>query len=139
MIGLKRRSSAEEAAIDMAPLIDMTFLLLIFFLVNTNFIKETGVEVKRPDAGSATEKKGDLILIAVTPAGTIHMNGKKVDLSEVRPLVSQARLKSPKAPVILVGDESSRLALIVRVLDECRFAGAQEISIATSQGGSHGG
>jgi biopolymer transport protein ExbD len=85
MIGLRRRSSLEEAAIDMAPLIDMTFLLLIFFLVNTHFVKETGLEVKRPEAASGTPKKGDLILVGISSAGTIHMNGKRVDLSPRRP------------------------------------------------------
>lgn len=139
MIGLKRRSVAEEAAVDMAPLIDMTFLLLIFFLVNTNFVKETGVEVKRPEGVTGTEQKGDLILIGISSAGTIHMNGKRIDLSAVRPTVSQVRLKSPKAPVVLVADESSRAALIVRVIDECKLAGAKEISLATKQGGSYGG
>jgi biopolymer transport protein ExbD len=138
MIGLKRRSVAEEATVDMAPLIDMTFLLLIFFLVNTNFIKETGIEVKRPEAATGVEKKGDLILIGISGAGTIHMNGKRVDLSAVRPLVSQVRIKSPKAPVVLVADEASRAALIVRVIDECKLAGAQEISLATTEGGTHG-
>ncbi len=135
MIGLKRRSAMEEAAIDMAPLIDMTFLLLIFFLVNTNFVKETGIEVKRPEASSGAEKKGDLILIGISNAGTIHMNGKRVDLSAVRPLVSQVRLKTPKAPVVLVADEGSRASVIVRVMDECRLAGAEEISLATKTEG----
>jgi biopolymer transport protein ExbD len=135
MIGLKRRSAMEEAAIDMAPLIDMTFLLLIFFLINTNFIKETGIEVKRPEASSGTDKKGDLILIGISSAGTIHFNGKRVDLSAVRPLVSQARIKTPKAPVVLVADEGSRAAVIVRVIDECKLAGAEEISLATKTEG----
>lgn len=135
MIGLKRRSNVEEAAIDMAPLIDMTFLLLIFFLVNTNFVKETGIDVKRPEASSGTPQKGDMILIGVSTAGTIHMNGKRVDLSAVRALVSQVRLKSPKAPVVLVADEGSRTGVVARVMDECRLAGATEISLATKDGG----
>lgn len=139
MIGLRRRSSVEEAAVDMAPLIDMTFLLLIFFIVNTNFVKETGIEVKRPEAAKGDSQKGDLILIGISSAGTIHMNGRAVDLSAVRPMVSQMRLKSPKAPVVLVADESARVSQVVRVMDECKFAGAQEISIATSEGGKHGG
>ena len=132
----KRRSSLEEAAVDMAPLIDMTFLLLIFFLVNTNFIKETGIEVKRPQAGSGKDVKGDMILIGVSNAGTIHMNGKRVDLSAVRSSVSQMRLKTPKAPVVVVADESARVHLIVRVIDECRFAGAEEVSLATKSEGA---
>lgn len=131
MIGLKRRSSLEEAAVDMAPLIDMTFLLLIFFIINTNFVKETGVEVKRPEATSGKDQKGDIIMIGITSAGTIHFSGKRVDLSAVRSLVSQARVKTPKAPVVLVADEGSRANVIVGVMDECRLAGAEEISLAT--------
>lgn len=134
MIGLRRRSALEEATVDMAPLIDMTFLLLIFFLVNTHFVKETGLEVKRPEAASGTPKKGDLILVGISSAGTIHMNGKRVDLSAVRPNVSQMRLKTPKAPVVVVADESVRAALLVRVIDECRLAGAEDVSLATRSG-----
>ncbi len=135
MIGLKRRSALEEAAVDMAPLIDMTFLLLIFFLVNTNFIKETGIEVKRPEATSGAAKKGDLILVGVSSAGTIHMNGRRVDLSAVRPTVAQMRLKTPNAPVMVIADEAARAQTIVRVIDECKLAGAEEINFSTRTGG----
>lgn len=135
-IGIRKKSALEEAAIDMAPLIDMTFLLLIFFLVNTNFIKETGIEVKRPHAASGAPVKGDMILIGVSNAGTIHMNGQRIDLSAVRSTVSQMRLKTPKAPVVVVADESARVFLIVRVIDECRLAGAEEVSLATKSEGT---
>ncbi len=132
----RRKSSLEEAAVDMAPLIDMTFLLLIFFLVNTNFIKETGIEVKRPQAVTGEAKKGDLILIGISNAGTVHMKGKRIDVSAVRTTVSQMRLKMPKAPVIVVADEGARAGLIVNVIDECKLAGAEEISLATKTEGA---
>lgn len=135
MIGLNRRAALEEAAVDMAPLIDMTFLLLIFFLVNTNFIKETGIEVKRPQASSGTSMKSEMILVGLSAAGTIHMNGKRIDLSSVRPQVSQMRLKTPNAPVVIVADEGARASIIVRVIDECKLAGADEINLATRTGG----
>ncbi len=132
----RKSSVLEEAAVDMAPLIDMTFLLLIFFLVNTNFIKETGIDVKRPQAAAGEEKKGDLILIGISEAGTVHISGKRLDLSAVRPTVSQMRLKLPDAPVVVVADESARMSLVVRVIDECKLAGAEEISIATKTEGA---
>jgi biopolymer transport protein ExbD len=136
MIGTRRRAILEEAAIDIAPLIDMTFLLLIFFIINTNFIKETGIEVKRPATTYGQPKTGDLILIGISSAGTVHMNGKRIDLSSVRPGVSQMRLKMPKAPVVLVVDEAARALVIMRVIDECKLAGAEEISIATKTEGA---
>ena len=136
MIRSRRKSALEEATVDMAPLIDMTFLLLIFFLVNTNFIKETGIEVKRPEAATGEPKKGDLILIGISNAATIHLNGKRVDLGSVRPQVAQLRIKTPKAPVMLVADEGARMGLVVRVADECKLAGAEEINISTKTGGA---
>lgn len=136
MLGRRRRSALEEATVDMAPLIDMTFLLLIFFLVNTNFIKETGIEVKRPEAASGSEASGDLILVGVSAAGTVHMNGKRIDVGAIRSTVSQMRLKTPKAPVIVLADEGARAGIIVRVIDECKLAGAEEISFATKTAGA---
>ncbi len=135
MIRSRRKSALEEATVDMAPLIDMTFLLLIFFLVNTNFIKETGIEVKRPEAASGESQGGDIILVGISSAGTIHMAGNRIDLSSVRTEVAQARIKQPKAPVVVVADEGSRTGLMVRVIDECKRAGAEDISIATKTEG----
>ena len=131
MIRSRRKSALEEATVDMAPLIDMTFLLLIFFLVNTNFIKETGIEVKRPEAASGESQGGDIILVGVSAAGTIHMAGNRIDLSAVRTEVAQARIKQPKAPVVIIADEGSRTGQVVRVIDECKRAGAEDISVAT--------
>ncbi len=135
MIRTRRKSALEEATVDMAPLIDMTFLLLIFFLVNTNFIKETGIEVERPEAATGEVQGGDVILVGISSAGTIHMAGKRIDLSSVRPEVAQARIRQPKAPVVIVADEASRSGLMVRVIDECKLAGAAEISVATKTEG----
>lgn len=120
---------------DMAPLIDMTFLLLIFFLVNTNFIKESGIEVKRPEAAAGDSKSGDLILIAISSSGTFHMEGKRVDLASIRPKVSDARRRMPKAPVVIQVDEAARANMIVSVIDECKLAGADEINLATKPSG----
>jgi biopolymer transport protein ExbD len=95
MIRSRRKSALEEATVDMAPLIDMTFLLLIFFLVNTNFIKETGIEVNRPEAASGEAQGSDIIMVGISAAGTIHMAGNRIDLSSVRTEVAQARIKQP--------------------------------------------
>ena len=134
MIRSRRKSALEEATVDMAPLIDMTFLLLIFFLVNTNFIKKTGIEVKRPEAASGEAQGSDIIMVGISSAGTIHMAGSRIDLSSVRTEVAQARIKQPKAPVVIVADEGSRTGLTVQVIDECKRAGAEDISIATKSG-----
>ncbi len=136
MRSMRKKYTTEEAAVDMAPLIDMTFLLLIFFLVNTNFIKETGIEVQRPAAASGESKQGDLILIGLSSAGTVHMKGKRIDMSTIRPEVSQMRIKMPSAPVVIVADEGAKAGWVVRIIDECKLAGATNISIATKTGGA---
>lgn len=136
MLRTRRKSALEEAAVDMAPLIDMTFLLLIFFLVNTNFIKESGIEVERPEAAAGDSKKGDLILIAISSSGTFHMEGKPVDLASIRPKVSDALRRMPKAPVVIQADINARAQMIVDVIDECKLSGAKDINLATKGRGS---
>ena len=132
----KHATDEDDTEINITPMLDIVFIMLIFFIVTTSFIKETGIEVKRPEAASGEAKSGDLILVGISTAGTIHMNGKRVDLSAVRPSVSQMRLKTPKAPVIVLADEAARASIIVRVLDECKLAGVEDISLSTRSPGS---
>jgi biopolymer transport protein ExbD len=125
----------EEAAIDMGPLIDMTFLLLIFFIVNVNFTKETGVQVKRPDAASGTVLSTESgAIITVTAAGIIYFGSNRIDLGRIRPLVAKHRLQFPDGEVIIVADESVPTRLVVDVMDECRMSGVKEINLSTRSG-----
>jgi biopolymer transport protein ExbD len=135
---MKRRSSSlvEEAAIDMGPLIDMTFLLLIFFIVNVNFTKETGVEVKRPEASSGTELATDSgAVITITSAGILYFGPNRIDLGRVRPLLAKHRLQFPDGEVIIVADESVPTRVVVDVMDECRLSGVKEINLSTRTSG----
>lgn len=136
MLGRKRTSMSEEAAIDMGPLIDMTFLLLIFFIVNVNFTKETGVQVKRPEAASGTPLAADSgSVITITTAGAIYFGSDRIDLGGVRPMVAKKRLQFPDGEVIIVADEAVPTRLVVEVIDECRLAGAKEINLSTRSAG----
>jgi biopolymer transport protein ExbD len=133
----RREPLAEEAAIEMGPLIDMTFLLLIFFIVNVNFTKETGIQVKRPEAGSAEALATDSgAMITVTTAGAIYFGPDRVDLGSIRPLVAKHRLQHPDGEVVVVADESVPTRLVVDVIDECRLGGVKEINLSTRAGGS---
>jgi len=115
----------------MAPLIDMVFLLLIFFLVTTSFTEESGVEVVKPTAATAQDIKQPDILVAVTQAGTIHMLGRQVGLDILRTLVKQQVENRPRASVIIIADANSRTGLVVDVMDECKLAGAGKVMLAT--------
>ena len=121
--------NVEPAEINMAPLIDMVFLLLIFFMVTSVFVQETGVEVQRPRAASARDLQRHRILIAVTDQGRILYGGREIGINGVRGLVARL-LQSGDLPVIVVADETSQTGAVVSVIDECKLAGAKTVSLA---------
>lgn len=123
----------DQVAIDMAPLIDMTFLLLIFFMVTTSFVKETGIDVMRSTAATAEVKDRGNVMIGVSADGDVYMEGKKVDLRSVRSLVERALAEDPDAGVVVVADKDSNTGDVVRVMDQCRLAGAQNVSLAAKR------
>ena len=123
----------DQVAIDMAPLIDMTFLLLIFFMVTTSFVKETGIVVMRSTAATAEVKEHGTVMIGVDTEGQVYMEGKKIDLRSVRSLVERALAEDPDAGVVVVADRNSNTGDVVKVMDQCRLAGAQNVSLAAKR------
>ncbi len=121
----------------MAPLIDMVFILLIFFLVTTSFVKETGIEVNRPKAATASADSRSTILIAIDRENRIFMDHREIDLRAVRANVERALAENPSGRVVVVADSSSSTGVAVKVMDGCRMAGAETVSLAASleQGG----
>ncbi len=134
-MGRFRDSQADDGAdvgIDMSPLIDCVFILLIFFIVTTTFVEETGVEVDKPQAASAARLEKTSILIALTGNGEIVYGGREIGISGVQPLVKRM-LQKEKVPVIVQADSASQSGLLVRVIDEAKLAGAEKVSVATSR------
>ena len=123
---------SERVEINISPLIDMVFLLLIFFVVTTAFIEETGVEVKKPTAASAKVLEKESIFLAVTQEGKIYYGGREIGLNGVRGLIFRL-LKEEQRPVIIIADENSRTGIVVDVIDECKLAGAKNVSIAAQR------
>jgi len=130
MIQVKRRRSSDTIELNMGPLIDLVFLLLIFFLVTTTFVKETGLEVHRPTAKTAERKEKSTILIGVSKEGTIYMENRIIDIRSVRANVEKLLSENPEAGVIVVADKQSKTGVVVNVIDQCRLAGAQGVSVA---------
>ena len=129
------KSEEEKSEINISPLIDMVFILLIFFIVTTVFVEETGVEVNKPEASSARDLEKESILIALTPDGGVIHGGRNIGVNGVRSVVQRLSQEKP-LPVILQADESARAKLIVQVMDEARLGGAKAISISTERPGS---
>lgn len=129
---LQERLDQERApGIDMAPLIDMVFILLIFFIVTTAFVNETGVDVNKPEAVSAQRIENDLILIAITPAGDVWYDRNNIGVAGVRSTVA-ALLLSEERPVVIQADRLVTTDLLVRVMDEAKLGGATSLSISTN-------
>lgn len=127
-----RRNNKTES-VNMAPLIDLVFLLLIFFMVTTSFVKETGIDIERPAASTAVLKEKGNILIGVSRDGQIYLDRKQIDVRSVRAHIERCLAENPEGTVIIVGDRNSHTGVVVQVMDQCRLAGAKNVSIATSK------
>ncbi|RLA94236.1 MAG: biopolymer transporter ExbD [Deltaproteobacteria bacterium] len=123
-----RRTKAVD--INMAPLIDMVFILLIFFLVTTSFVRESGVDVQRPKAKSAVTKEKINLIIGVTKDGIIYIENHPVDIRSIRARMERFLAETPEGSVIIVADKDSKTGTVIQVLDECRLAGVKNVSVA---------
>jgi biopolymer transport protein ExbD len=136
-ISAGRRGNNKNLEINIAPLIDMVFILLIFFLVTTSFLKETGVDISRPSAATAEVRVHPSILIGITKTGSIHIDKRQVDIRAVRANVERALAENPEGAVVIVADKESMTGLVITVMDACKLAGARDVSIAADQGEGH--
>ncbi len=118
--------------INMSPLIDCVFLLLIFFIVTTVFVEETGVEIQKPQATSAQDMDKHSIMIALTSDGKIMFGGREIGLNGVRGIVAR-QLREKEVPVIILADGDAKTSPLVDVIDECKLAGAKQVSIAAKR------
>jgi len=127
---LQQRVAQQTQSIDLSPLLDVVFILLIFFIVTTVFVKETGVEVKKPQAMSAADLEKKSILIAITKDGSVMYAGQDIGIAGVRPTVSQL-LAQQAMPVILQVDQDVITKTLVAVMDQAKLAGATSVNLAT--------
>lgn len=126
----QRLEQQHQQHIDLSPLLDVVFILLIFFIVTTVFVKETGVEVDKPQALSAAKLERNLILLAITAGGEVVYDGNNIGTGGVRGTVAQLMASQQRA-VVIQADKQVPTELLVKVLDEAKLAGAQQVSIAT--------
>lgn len=118
--------------INMSPMIDCVFLLLIFFIVTTVFVEETGVDIDKPQATSASDLDKQSIMFALTPEGKIVYGGRETDINSVRGIVAQ-QLGNRDLPVIIMADRNSITGQLIELMDECKLGGASRVSVAASR------
>lgn len=125
-----RRNTQSAVELNMAPLIDMVFILLIFFLVTTSFVKETGIEVNRPTAATAVQKNKTTLLIGIDSANRVYFNRREIDIRAVRANIERALAENPESSAVVVADQVSSTGTAIQVMDGCRLAGAHNVSLA---------
>ena len=127
---LQQRLEESHQGIDLSPLLDVVFILLIFFIVSTVFVNETGVDIDKPQAISSAELQRDVILIAITAEGDIVYNSTQIGLTGIKPTVSQILRKREQA-VVIQADKLVSTELLVKVIDQAKLGGAAQVNIAT--------
>lgn len=125
-----------SARLNLTPMIDMVFILLIFFVVTSSFVKESGVEVSRPEAQTAIRQDRANIVVAVTAVGEIWIDRQQVVLRQVRAHIERLRAENPEGAVIIVADEAVRTGTTIAVLDQVRLAGVTNVAIAATPASS---
>jgi|TARA_B110001454_G_scaffold32641_1_gene31955 biopolymer transport protein ExbD len=126
-------AQTEEEGIDITPMLDVVFIMLIFFIVTASFVKESGIEVNRPDANTASAKPSASILIAINDLGEIWINKRKIDEGQVRANIERLHAENPQGTVVVQADEEARTKVLVAVMDAAREAGVNDVSLATEK------
>ena len=120
----------EEATIDMTPMLDVVFIMLIFFIVTASFVKEAGIDVNRPDAPTATQKDRANILVAISEKNEIWINKRRIDVRAVQANIERLYAENPQGTVVIQADKKSNTETLIKVMDASRAAGIYDVSIA---------
>ncbi|GAB4364878.1 MAG: ExbD/TolR family protein [Methylohalobius sp. ZOD2] len=129
----RRATPPESPGLNITPLIDMVFILLIFFAVNASFVKEAGVEVERPAAKTAVVQEHATLFIAVTADGKVWMDQQVIDPRAVQARVAQRHAENPKAGAVILADKKSPTGRVLEVMDAVRLAGVAHVAVAAVQ------
>ena len=129
----KRQRNTEESDIDITPMMDVVFIMLIFFIVTATFVKESGIDVTRPDAQTATKQNRVGILVAINEYNEIWINRREVDINAVRANIERLHAENPQGGAVIQADKNAQTGTLVEVMDQIRLAGLQAISIAAEE------
>lgn len=120
----------QQAEVDMTPMLDVVFIMLIFFIVSTSFVKETGVEVNQPAASTAQTQENKGILVAISQSGDVWLDQRNVGINQVRANIIRLKADNPAAGVLIQSDERADTGVLIKVMDQIRSAGITDIAIA---------
>jgi biopolymer transport protein ExbD len=123
----------DETELDMTPMLDIVFIMLIFFIVTTSFVKESGVTVNSPQASTASKQDNANIFIAITESGEVWIDRRPVDPRSVRAIVARLHADNPEGSVIIQSDTEAATGILVDIMDQVRLAGVEGIAIAADK------
>ncbi|MGK2926072.1 MAG: ExbD/TolR family protein [Lysobacterales bacterium] len=131
----RRHAHLDDAEINITPMLDIVFIMLIFFIVTTSFTKETGATIIKPMAEQALALQNGTILIGIRPNDEIWMAKRQIELREVRQMVERAKAENPEGSVVIVADRGARIGTVTEVMDQVRLAGIEGIAISAERPG----
>ncbi len=133
---MARRSFSSESGnadedVNVTPLLDIVFIMLIFFIVTSTFVKEPGIEIDRPEAATASERRLASIIVGISENDEIWINKERVELNEVKAVVEQLRRENPKGTAVVQADAKSKTRLLVEVVTQIRATGVEDVAVST--------
>ena len=126
----RRQRSQQESEVNLTPMLDVVFIMLIFFIVTASFVKEAGIDVTRPPAATAERKERGNILVAITENDQIWIDRRQVDERSLRANIERLHAENPQGSVVIQADRNSKNGLLVQVMDAARLAGVSNVSLA---------
>ena len=129
----RRLQEQDDTEVNLTPMLDVVFIMLIFFIETASFVKESGIDVSRPDAATAERKERGNILVAISESGQIWIDKRHVDIRAVRANIERMAAENPQGSVVIQADENSKNGILVQVMDAARLAGVEQVSIAAER------
>ena len=129
----RTREEEEESEINITPMLDVVFIMLIFFIVTATFVKEAGIDVNRPDAATAVKQEKANILIAISANNEVWIDRRQVDIRAVRPIIERMQAENPQGSVVIQADKESKTDTLIKVMDAARSAGVSNVAIAAQE------
>ena len=129
----RRQSDSDESEVNLTPMLDVVFIMLIFFIVTASFVKEAGIDISRPPAATAERKERGNILVAITENDQIWIDRRQVDPRALRANIERLHAENPQGSVVIQADKESKTETLIQVMDASRQAGVYNVSIAAQE------
>ncbi len=133
-MALKRHNQhQEDSELDLTPMLDVVFIMLIFFIVTTSFVKAAGIDINTPIAESTEQKENTTIMVAISSDGEVWIDKRQVEVRTVRSIISRMHQENPEGAVMIQSDKQATTEVLLSVMDQIRLAGISNIAVAAAK------